>query len=679
MMNNILEDKDIVAKILNKLSKLCAIPNSGFLAGGAVANTLLNMKYGKDYPINDLDIFIEGNNTGVLHTPIRTNSLVIQEGYSGSEITYDHGSNYRIIEVSRDGLLNFITITKVDDRDNRRNYQYILNGFDFNCCQAGIDLSNNQIYYTEEFEKFLNTQQLDITALYTPAHTAIRLFKKKDELGCYCNVEKCMELLSQPLIGDIRKYLNSKHFAFYFSHKYKDMFMKYYSELKQYFKLIRFFDDKKYMWKIRNNIHFSTSELSDEQSDKSHAINWLDPSRSVPADMLKTWSKYNDIMWTLSPVTYNITNNDIFKLLNNDLGEFVPSYTPLSIMCAYKITSGKLNKKLLSKYNKIVENGNWTKIIALLNSDFCKCDFTIDHIKLIENHIDDFSFIASNILKFNLTLQESYILCKDINSIIKKEGEWITPIISQSMRENNVMIKPTYEILMDSINKLKEKQNKPLINSLEIVDKLRLPENIIIKEIVSETEINWVGNKLKNCINDPGQGYKHKIESGKAKLFVIMTDVSCSALELHFSNNNLSYVEKYLLSSCNEDPTRYHRIIADIIINELNADLLLSQYENKIKMYKDISTLNRGLLIEAKDNKDSHSGPPIIGLQPGQWVTQPVVGRRGNIIGEQQVREDTTIGTLGDLDALAELRSQLEGQDDIGAEIDDEISRIFED
>jgi len=254
MMNNILEDKDIVAKILNKLSKLCAIPNSGFLAGGAVANTLLNMKYGKDYPINDLDIFIEGNNTGVLHTPIRTNSLVIQEGYSSSEITYDHGSNYRIIEVSRDGLLNFITITKVDDRDNRRNYQYILNGFDFNCCQAGIDLSNNQIYYTEEFEKFLNTQQLDITALYTPAHTAIRLFKKKDELGCYCNVEKCMELLSQPLIGDIRKYLNSKHFAFYFSHKYKDMFMKYYSELKQYFKLIRFFDDKKYMYNQINHM-----------------------------------------------------------------------------------------------------------------------------------------------------------------------------------------------------------------------------------------------------------------------------------------------------------------------------------------------------------------------------------------------------------------------------------------
>ena len=155
-----------------------------------------------------------------------------------------------------------------------------------------------------------------------------------------------------------------------------------------------------------------------------------------------------------------------------------------------------------------------------------------------------------------------------------------------------------------------------------------------------------------------------------------MTDVSCSALELHFSDNNLSYVEKYLLGSCNEDPTRYHRIIADIIINELNADLLLSQCEKKIKMYKDISMLNRGLLIEAKDNKDSHSGPlPSIGLQPTQWVTQPVVGRRGNIIGEQQVREEPTMGTLGDLDGLADLRSQLEGHDDIGAELDDEIPR----
>tara|TARA_R110000751_G_scaffold77362_3_gene156042 strand:+ start:1213 stop:3162 length:1950 start_codon:yes stop_codon:yes gene_type:complete len=631
-MNNLLEDKNIVAKILNKLSKLCNIPNSGFLAGGAVANTLLNMKYGEDYPINDLDIFREGDAPETLHTPLRTNKLIIQEGYGGAEINYDHGSNYRIIEVSRDGLLNFITITKVYDRENRRDYQYILNGFDFNCCQVGIDLSNNQIYYTEDFVKFLNTQQLEVTALYTPAHTAIRLFKKKDELNCYCDIEKCMELISQPLIGDIRKYIIGLHFAFYFSHKYKDMFIKYYSEIKQYFKLVTFFDDKKYMWKLMNDIHFPSIE-NENKIDKSHAVNWLCPSRSVPPERLKQWSKYNDIMWTLSPILYNTTDNDICGTLETNNNVMGSIYSPLSFMNAYNITNGNLNKRILSKYKMVLDNGDWTKIIALLNSNFCNCDFTEKHITLIENTIKEFGFIVSNILKYNLTLQESYNLCKDIYRIVLKEGEWITPLIDQSMKENNVLVKPTYDILYSSINILKEKMSKPLIKPIEIIGNLELPLNIIVKEIVSETEMNWAGNKLKNCINDPSQSYKEKIKGGKVKLFVITTDFSCSALELHFSDNNLSYVEKYLLSSCNENPTRYHRIIADIIINEVNADLLLSQYENKIKMYKDISMLNRGLLVDAKDSNKKF----------------------------QVKTGDTPRTTLGDLDGLTELRTQLEG------------------
>ena len=58
IMNNLLEDKNIVTKILNELSELCVIPKGGFLAGGAVANTLLKMKYGKYYPINDLDNYV---------------------------------------------------------------------------------------------------------------------------------------------------------------------------------------------------------------------------------------------------------------------------------------------------------------------------------------------------------------------------------------------------------------------------------------------------------------------------------------------------------------------------------------------------------------------------------------------------------------------------------------------
>ena len=58
-MESVLNQKNIVKKILTKLSKYGSIPNDGFLCGGAVANTLMSMEWGGNYPINDLDIFVE--------------------------------------------------------------------------------------------------------------------------------------------------------------------------------------------------------------------------------------------------------------------------------------------------------------------------------------------------------------------------------------------------------------------------------------------------------------------------------------------------------------------------------------------------------------------------------------------------------------------------------------------
>ena len=78
-MKNLLEEKDIALKILKELNKLVTIPDRGFLAGGAVANTLLRMKNGKGthddklYPINDLDIFVEADHENIQgNTPLRT-------------------------------------------------------------------------------------------------------------------------------------------------------------------------------------------------------------------------------------------------------------------------------------------------------------------------------------------------------------------------------------------------------------------------------------------------------------------------------------------------------------------------------------------------------------------------------------------------------------------------------
>ena len=116
-MDNILKNPNIVTDILNRLSKVSVIPDHGFLAGGAVANTLLEMKYGdKKYPINDLDIYVETKSdlrSAISRTPLRSNELVILNGYYSNSIGYKNGTSYRIEEVSRDNMLNWITISKL--------------------------------------------------------------------------------------------------------------------------------------------------------------------------------------------------------------------------------------------------------------------------------------------------------------------------------------------------------------------------------------------------------------------------------------------------------------------------------------------------------------------------------------------------------------------------------------
>ena len=605
-MDNILKDKNIVSKILTELSELCAIPDNGFLAGGAVANTLLSMKYGKPYPINDLDIFIETEDDpdpfDILpeshrgRTPTRTQTLVIQSGYYEGELGYDHGSNYRILEVDRDGLLNWITISRVINRDNIRNYRYILNGFDFNCCQVGIDLKTNELYYTDEFEEFLNTKQLDVTAIYTPAHTAIRLFKKKKELDCYCDVEKCMELLSQPLIRETRVKLSPRHFGIYFSHKYRDMFVEHYKELKEYFKMVRFFDDKKDIWKLKNNT--STPLVS---SDEQHVTNWLNPENSIPSEILEKWSSYNDIMWTLSPKKYNTPNVKVTEILSTVV------YNPLTFMGSYKLVNGKLKKVLINKCNIVLNKGKWTKLLTLLNPHYCDCDFSEEHINVIELFLSKYPSILSSITRYRLNLQETLQLMKIFNKIISEEGEWVEVKITEILYKGNTTIKPTYESIVSTLKIYKSEMDKPLVEEIKFLKEIKLPKGVSAKELVSEIEIHWAGNKLKNCINKPSQNYIEKIKSDGVKVIVITSPHSISALELHIKPEDLMYVEKQLLSTCNKKPSSYHRIIADIIKSELNSELLKSQYNKRLNLYKDVSLLNRGMLVSVEDKKTDNN------------------------------------------------------------------------
>ena len=591
MNSNILKEKNIVERILNDLSKYGDIPNKGFLSGGAVANTLMSYVWGGEYPINDLDIFIDDTESMLFRTvttPIRSNKLIIEgDGYMVTKLSYDHGSNYQIVSVEREGYLNRIFITS-----SRRNvgYSYVLNGFDFNCCQVGIDLENNSLCYTESFENFLNNKQLEVTAIYTPAHTAIRLFKKLDELKCYCNVEESMNLLSQPLLLENIVSLSPRHFGLYFSTKYKEMYFTYYSKIREYFKLTKFFDHKKNVWNLRNGVK--------QVDNVDHISNWLNPNANIPTEVLSNWAKNNDIMWTLTPKKYVNLDEEINKVL---LGV---SFNPLTFMNAYNIVKGKTNKKLKAKAEKVVMGDYYLcKVISLVDNNFYNCDFDSPHVKELELFMDKDRWIVQYISKNRLNLQESLILSREIKRVYSNDGEWVSELISNFLNTVNKFYKVTYESIVEGIRKEKEKYCVNLYEPLEFSD-LPLPKGVKIKELITELDLQWAGNKLKNCMNNSVQNYKGKIEEGKTKLFVIVTPNNMSGLELRLVEDSV-FKQVQILSYCNRQTSSYHTIIADIFVNHINMLHLKKTYESKINNFISLDMVSRSKLVNLTDEDTS--------------------------------------------------------------------------
>lgn len=613
-MVNILEERNIVEVVLNKLSKLGNLPNDGFLCGGAVANMLLSLKWGEDYPINDLDIFVETKNYKHSRTPLRTDSLVIEGGYNHLNLSYNHGNNYRIVSSERDGLINIVKVYR-ENRDKSKNYMYILKGFDLNCTQVGIDLKTGDLLYTSEFEQFLNDKQLKVSVPYTPSHTVIRLFKKIDELNCYCDVESQMKLLSQPFINpQMVKYDNSYTgiFAMFFGIKYKEMYDKYKDKVEPYFKLVSFFEYKKTMWEKRWEMN-NTEDAKTRK--KNHVLNWLDPNRNPSQSNLEYWTKFNGKMWGLLPVKYTESDVELFTIMGH-------RFTPLILKNVWDMLYGGLKKSTIKKIKTLFKYED-VKDLCIVNNKFYDCDFSEKQVKELNDYISsnkEFSLIC---YKYRLNFQDSFNLKNEVIKFLNVEGIWFSNMVHNLILNNgNSMVKPNTENIKDLFEKEKKRLTKPLIEGVDLSG-MKLPKCVDVKELVSEYDLSYAGKKLSNCINNPSQNYREKIIKNQVKIFLITTPNSMSALEINsvVDNNGITqWKERWVLSYCNKDSNLYHKQISNYILNYINREFLLVDISNKLKLIDEnidmvIKNLDEKNDISTKDNPVNHLPFDDLGLE----------------------------------------------------------------
>ena len=539
------------------------LPSTGFLAGGAVCNTILSLLDGKNYLINDIDIFHETNDKeSQCSTANRNDETNLHIAAYGELMTLDNrATSYRIISTEREGLFNDVYISKPNVSINGEKYLYILKGFDINCCMVGIDLETKKLVYTKDFEEFLNHRQLMVSNPYTPAHTSMRLIKKKEELGVYLDIEKEFKYLSQVYLMFPDPYFNglNRVFGNFFSEKYKDLYDKYKNIMSEYFDILTFIEAK----------------------TRSHKINNLKETE-IPKYLLDLWEK-NSHLYALLPKKF--TKPEYYL-------DFIPPSArgPISLKKIWKVLE-RSTKSEITKAKMILENSTTRQFFFVVDG-FHKCDFN-------EKNIEDFtSLVSGNEILINaivvgkLNLQESLNFIRMIKSMVNKESSLFVDIIVDrivkdygSLDKSKLLNKEFVKTIFEDE---KSKRSSFLVTPTEMGD-FEFKGNVY--ELVTEYDLLFGSRLLHNCMSNPAQNYKSKIISGVCKLFVIETENNYSGVEMEY--NFSGYKLKTVLGVTNKQACEKHIYIANYLTSFLNhRHWLLKSNEVLEKLHKSMGILS---------------------------------------------------------------------------------------
>jgi hypothetical protein len=297
--------QDQFNKAIEILSNEFKLPDSGFLAGGSLANTVWNLVTGNPGPVNDIDVyrFVGKSELKDIEKKqhFKQKETEVYEDYKGSYYGLKTKNFYTIESVENDGMLNFIDYTS-----NTEDYDIILDSFDINCCQIGYNLETHKFHWTEDFIEFLDTGSLKLTNLTSPSHSAIRLVKKKNDLGAELLDEE-LEMLSYTIKGNVRFADTTK---MRFMSRYANMFKKNEEELRKWFLLTRDNSVEEFLLNTKG----ITSEIYHLIPKKSVVYDYPSHQYPLSRDFLFWYrkirgNKYMEKMWLLLKTAWD-TNID---------------------------------------------------------------------------------------------------------------------------------------------------------------------------------------------------------------------------------------------------------------------------------------------------------------------------------------------------------------------------------
>jgi hypothetical protein len=224
--------EQLAKKAIDKIKTTWGLPQSGFIAGGSIANLIWEEVSGNKAVINDIDVFLFD---GVLEKLVQDKSQTLYEHSTKEDIWYEDYNGiafmtkekdfYCITESTKDGMFNYVKY-----QSNSPEPRIVIDSFDINCTAVGYSIDNDEFYWTDEFEKFLETGVLRITNVKTPSHTVLRIIKKADELNATLTDFE-LNILQYALSDNV----HLSPYKVRFQERYLEVFVKYIDRLSEFF------------------------------------------------------------------------------------------------------------------------------------------------------------------------------------------------------------------------------------------------------------------------------------------------------------------------------------------------------------------------------------------------------------------------------------------------------------
>lgn len=196
------DNKTLLNAITTRLqARFGELPQTGVLAGQAVASACYELVGIGSGPMRDLDWFVENDRPDDFDNVVPYRNIAVpSDGVAFHVNRMSFCDELEFSAVNKGGyfilfsgtLVNAPDINVVGCKSGVRNRpvsgEVVISGFDINCVEIAVDLDAKRVVWTSAFQDFLYSKTLRVTRGITPAHTVLRLMKKQSDLP-FVNVE----------------------------------------------------------------------------------------------------------------------------------------------------------------------------------------------------------------------------------------------------------------------------------------------------------------------------------------------------------------------------------------------------------------------------------------------------------------------------------------------------------